>query len=169
MRTCPSLPGNEFCRVGRPHGERGMTLVEMLVVLAIIGVMAGITVLAAGAGTGARATETEARRLVARLQLAADEAMVTDRKLAFIAQDGGYRFIRWDKQNDAWRPDTVEELGALHIPAQDIKLETNTGGRPLPIGADGGGNPLTARFIGSGRQATVTFDGTGARLAMSAP
>ena len=75
MPTCAS-PGAET--MPSPD-QAGLTLVEILVVLAIIGVMAGATVLAIGAGGGGVRTETEARRLASRLELAADETMVTDR------------------------------------------------------------------------------------------
>ncbi|RZM09800.1 MAG: type II secretion system protein GspH, partial [Sphingomonas sp.] len=76
--------------------EAGLTLVEMLVVLAIVGVMASVTLLAAGRGDRASSAESEARRLSVRLRLAADETMVTDRVLALAPDARGYSFVAWD-------------------------------------------------------------------------
>ena len=86
------------------RGEAGLTLVEMIVVLAIIGVMSGMVLLAMGnLGTGG-SVESEARRLAARLRFASDETMVTDRGLALSADSSGYRFVVRDPTNDEWRP-----------------------------------------------------------------
>ena len=71
-----------------------MTLVEMLAVLAIIGVAAGTTVLGIGAATRAPSVESEARRLSTRLQSVADEAMVSDRPVAFTWDAKSYAFLR---------------------------------------------------------------------------
>lgn len=146
----------------RRSGESGLTLVEMLVVLAIIGVMAGVTVLAVGTGGGGVRAEAEARRLAARLQLAADETMVTDRAIAFAPEADGYSFITWDTAARAWRPDPIAELGERHALPGGMKLATDIGARALPIGADGAGGPMRARLTGGDRAWTIAFDGTGA-------
>ena len=145
----------------RSPGEAGLTLVEMLVVLAIVGVMAGVTMLSMGTGGGVR-TEREALRLAARLQLAADETMVTDRVIAFAPRADGYGFITWNPGKRAWQPDPVAELGEPHTLPGGLTLATDTGPRPLPIGADGAGGPMRARLTGGDRGWTVAFDGTGA-------
>ena len=70
--------------------EAGMTLIEMLIVLAIIAVMAGAVSLGMGSVTRAPSVETEARRLATRLQAAADDAMLGDRTIAFTAQKAAF-------------------------------------------------------------------------------
>lgn len=146
----------------RRPGETGLTLVEMLVVLAIIGVMAGVTVLAMGASGGGVRAESEARRLAARLQLAADETMVTHRAIVFAPEADGYSFVTWDAAARAWRPDPIAELGERHALPGGLRLATDIGARSLPIGADGAGVAMRARLTGGDRSWTIAFDGTGA-------
>ncbi len=66
-----------------------MTLIEMLVVLAIIGIASGATVMSlASHGPGA---EVEARRLAGTIQAAADRAMLGGPPAALYADANGYR------------------------------------------------------------------------------
>ena len=86
----------------RRDPQAGLTLIEMLVVLVIVAVMAGVAVLGLGAlDRGARA-EAEARRLADRLQLASDQVLVSGAPLAMVWDAGGYRFLRWDAGQGAW-------------------------------------------------------------------
>jgi len=70
--------------------RRGFTLIEILVVLALIGLLAGMAVLAAGAsGSG---VEREARRLAATLHLAANESRLQGRVLGLRFDSRGYSY-----------------------------------------------------------------------------
>ena len=69
-----------------------MTLVEILVVLAIVGVMAAVVTLGVGAADRGMGVETEANRLADRLRLAADDVMVTRRPLSLSFDGEGYVF-----------------------------------------------------------------------------
>jgi len=143
--------------------EAGLTLVEMLVVLAIIGVTAGAVVLAVGRAGGGGA-QAEARRLATRLALAADETMVTDRALALDWDTKSYRFLEWNGK--AWVKSGTPALEAHDLPG-GLKLEIGAS-RPLPIGADMGGATLEAR-IGSARDKwRVAFDGVNATAEVDA-
>ncbi|WP_404712120.1 GspH/FimT family pseudopilin [Sphingomonas sp. MMS24-J13] len=138
--------------------ESGLTLVEMLVVLAIVGVMAGTVVLSAGAGSG-RGAEVEARRLAARLELAADETMVTGRPVAFVGGRSGYRFLV--RQAGRWRDETAPALEPYTLPS-GLTLE-GAGAAPVVIGADGGGSPLDLRLVPArGTGWAIAFDGVAA-------
>ena len=59
--------------------QAGLTLIEVLVVLVIIAVMAGMTVLGLGSLGRGNQAEAEARRLADRLQLASDDVLVAER------------------------------------------------------------------------------------------
>ncbi|WP_446830080.1 type II secretion system minor pseudopilin GspH [Candidatus Foliamicus sp.] len=69
---------------------RGFTLIEILVVLALIGLLAGMAVLSLGAsGSG---VEREARRLAATLRLAVDESRLQGRVLGLRFDARGYSY-----------------------------------------------------------------------------
>ena len=138
--------------------ESGMTLVEMLVVLAIIGVIAGATVFAIGAATRGPSVEAEARRLANELQLAADEAMVDDRRVAMIWDEKSYAFVR---ENAPTAP-------ARHELPAGIRMNMGASRQPLPIGVDGSGIPATAGLRGASERWIVAYDGLTA-MAMPEP
>lgn len=143
--------------MGHNASETGLTLVEMLVVLAIIGVMAGAVVLAMGrAGNGG--AQAEARRLATRLALAADETMVTDQAVAIDWDARGYRFLGWNGK--AWVDSKTPALEPHRLPA-DLVLEA-AGTHPLLIGGDTGGAALDARVMARGEGWRVRFDGVNA-------
>lgn len=138
--------------------EAGLTLVEMLVVLAIVGVMAGVVVLSAGSSSG-RGPEVEARRLAARLELAADETMVTGRAIAFVRGANGYRFVAW--KAGRWTDDQSPALEPHTLPP-GLAIEGTANG-PVVLGADGGGNPIALRIVpAKGSGWTIAFDGVSA-------
>ncbi len=74
-------------------GQAGLTLIEVLVVLAVIGVGAGATMMGMGGADRSSAAQTEARRLARTLTLGVDEALITGLPLALLWDGSGYRFI----------------------------------------------------------------------------
>lgn len=139
-----------------PAGQTGMTLVEMLIVLAIIGVATGATVLGMGAMGGASA-ETEARRLGARLRAAADETMVTERPLALTWDAESYGFVTPDARG-RWTPAVGGGLEPHELPS-GIRLTGPRGSAPLPILVDGAAAPIQLGVTGSSGSWRVAFDG----------
>lgn len=76
-------------------GEAGVSLVEMMVVVAIIAMMASVVTLSV---TGRpAAVELEAERLLARFLEARETALVTGTPVGFVpdADAGGYRFVTY--------------------------------------------------------------------------
>lgn len=114
----------------------------MLVVLAVIGVMAGATVLGIGAATRAPSTEAEARRLATTIQQAADSAMVTDGSVA----------LSWDERGYA-----VTGAGRHDLPA-GMRLAVS-GATPAILGVDGTGLPLTATIGTRADRWAIAYDG----------
>lgn len=143
-----------------------MTLIEMLVVLAIIGIAAGAVTIGIGAATRAPSVESEARRLATRLQAAADDAMLGDRMVAFTAQKSGYGFASYDRAGGLV-PETSEAMAFHTLPGGMVMALSAR--PPVILGIDGQGQPLIAT-ITSGRQRwQVAFDGLTARAAPAAP
>lgn len=145
--------------------DAGFTLLEMLIVLAIIAVMAGAVTLGIGSVTRAPSVETEARRLATRLQAAADDAMLGDRMVAFTAQKNGYGFA-------IFAPDgtmvarTDETMGFHKLPAgMVVTLDVQP---PVVLGIDGSGKPMSALVESGAQRWLVTFDGLTARAAPAA-
>lgn len=144
--------GNAACRAS----QAGMTLIEMLIVLAIIGVAAGAVTLGIGAATRKPSVESEARRLASRLQAAADDAMLGDRLVAFTAQAHGYGFATVAPNGKlAARSDTA--LAPHTLPAGiTLTLDTRP---PVVLGVDGSGKPMAATIDNGSQRWLVRYDG----------
>jgi general secretion pathway protein H len=141
-----------------------MTLVEMLIVLAIIGVAAGAVSLSVGAATRAPSVESEARRFAIRLQAAADDAMLGDRMVALTADKGGYGFAT--VAADGSIPGGKPSIDPHRLPAgMTMALSAAP---PMVLGLDGAAKPLVATLSNSGRTWVVRYDGLTA-VTMPAP
>jgi len=142
-------------------GEAGLTLVEMLIVLAIVGIAAGAVALGIGAATRAPSVESEARRLAGRLQAAADDAMLGDKAVAFTVQPHGYGFA--DAVGGGFAPRRGEAFGYHELPGGMVMtLNVNP---PVVLGVDGVGEPLSAVIESGGQRWLVTYDGMTATAA----
>lgn len=137
-------------------GEAGMTLVEMLVVLAIVGIAAGAAALGIGAATRSPNIEAEARRLADRLQLAADDVMISDRPLAFTWNEESYGFVAWD--GGQWRAEGGEGFERHDLPG-GMAIEPKADRGPVPLGIDGMGMPLAIRLRNARESWIVAYDG----------
>ncbi|WGM30531.1 prepilin-type N-terminal cleavage/methylation domain-containing protein [Brevundimonas sp. NIBR11] len=136
----------------------GMTLVEILVVLAIVGVMAGVVTLGVGAADRGMGVETEANRLADRLRLAADDVLVTRRPLSLSFDGEGYVFTRGDEAATG----VVDALGERHTLPAGVRLIGLGVASPLAIDPDGA-QPVAAFGLAKGdRRWRVTFDGLNA-------
>ena len=144
----------------RPAGEKGLTLVEMLVVLAIIGVVGSVAVMGIGGAGRSASAQAEAQRLAASIQAAADEALVSDRPAALVVDGGGYAFAAWHKASRTWKDHGTPELAAYHDLAEGVALTGNSSTGPLPLGEAAGSYRFTV--TAAGQSWTVVFDGLNA-------
>lgn len=143
--------------MGRARRE-GMTLVEILVVLSIVGVMAGVVSLGVGLGDRGLGVESEANRLADRLRLAADDVLVTRRPLALAFDGEGYRFVRGTDQAAG----VTDALAERHSLPAGVRLVGLGVASPLVIDPDGAA-PMAAFGLARGdRRWRVEFDGLNA-------
>lgn len=96
--------------------EHGFTLVEVLVVALIIGVVLGLVTLSINPTGPADRLDTEAKRLHALTETAADDAILYGRELGLDVVRGGYRFLRLG--DDGWQP-----LAGSETPLRQRKLD----------------------------------------------
>ena len=146
-----------------PVRQRGMTLVEMLVVLAIIGITASVALLAIGAGSGLQG-QAEAKRLQSQLQLAADRTMLSAEPIAFAASTNSYGFVEWVAGRGEWQPSRLGSLGEIHQLPDGMALQSSDPRSPLPLGADASGQGFALVLTAKQRRWTISFDGMTARL-----
>ncbi len=108
------------------QASRGFTLLEVLVVVFVVAVMAGLAVMQLGSRDRDRELQTEAMRLTQVLELARQEAVLSVDELALeLSRDRDvhtYGFIRFDPASGRWEPLTGSPWQAHRI-AEGIGLE----------------------------------------------
>jgi general secretion pathway protein H len=137
-----------------PRRREGMTLVELLVVLAIVGVSAGVVVLGLGSLRRGYGAQTEANRLADRLKLAADEVLVSGRPMAIAWTPGAYRF------EGAGTPSAA--LAEPHRLSDGVRLAGPDGAASALIDPDSAAPPVTFVLRQEDGGWSVRFDGLNA-------
>ena len=115
--------------------HRGFTLFELLVVLLILGLVAGFAVLSVG-GTASRQMEQEARRFVELAGLARDEALLTGQVRALGFSRDGYAFLQQvflDDERLTWLPLERAPLQPRSMQRLGLELRLRQDGRLVPL------------------------------------
>lgn len=142
------------------RGRRsGMTLIEVLVTLGVLGVMATMVVLGLGSSGQPMTAQAEANGLAERLGFAADEVLVTRRPIALAWDSRGYAFMTRDSGGD-WIADSHPALGKRHDLPRGLALTADA--PPLIVMTDAGAPSFEMSLQDAGRTLTVAFDGLNA-------
>ena len=130
--------------------DAGITLIEVLVVLAVIGVATGATMLGVNSADRGTRAEAEAIRLARHLTLGVDEALISGSPLALMWDAGGYRFVAWSGAAQSWAATLPPALTQRHDLRAPVTLSRPDTGKtdPVVIAASGTG-PAIAFQIGS--------------------
>lgn len=138
-------------------GERGFTLVELMVVMVIMALAASAVALAMPNGRGA--LRGEARALAARLDAARGEAILANRPVRATIDDGGYRFFT--RQRGKWVPIADRALGA-----HDWRDGVGATRTSVDFDSVGIVSPVTITLLDNDARMTVSVDAAG-RIAVN--
>jgi len=113
---------------------RGFTLLEIMVVVAIIGIFVGVTMLSTDLVSFERRLEQEAQRLGTLIGFGTDEALLQTQDFGLLVAEDGYHFFIYDYELDDWVPYPVKPFDerlldedmrlTLRIDDAEVRLET---------------------------------------------
>jgi len=136
--------------------DSGVTLVEILVSLSIVGAVASLAMLSIRPEGGGRSVEMEARKLAGLVDLAANEALTTGGRIVFEWDETGYAFAGVDAPGLTGRRDIAGGIALAGTgTAEDDAREHAIGGAF--------GDAFTLILGEGGARWRVEFDGVSAR------
>ena len=149
------------------RADAGVTLIEILVVLALIGVSAGVVMYALPSTSQTRNLNQEAALLTARLNLASERSLINGQyyRLNWVAQ--GYSFEAWSGGD--WHEAVTAPLSEAHSldPGMTLTDESSGPKGGVEISPDlmpSGATLVRLRISTDARERYITFDGASATL-----
>jgi len=112
---------------------RGFTLIELLVVMVLIALLASFAIITMPSTSTADFQREEARRLLARMELAHDEAILQARSLGLLTARDGYVFLRYE--DDAWHEFPSGHPLRLHELPDGVYLDVRVDGLEIALGS----------------------------------
>jgi general secretion pathway protein H len=114
----------------------GFTLLELLVVVAIIGMLAGAVTLSLGTLGNDRQLEEETQRLRSVIDLLHEESLLQSRDYGVMFTATGYRFYVYDYQQLEWVVPQADRLLEQHALRPQLSLALVLDGRNVPLMRD---------------------------------
>lgn len=140
--------------------QAGFTLIELMVVVMIIGIMAGAATISVGS-TGTQSVRHDADRLVQLFKIAQGEVRADGRPITWRASDDGYRFERRAREFVPGEPLPTTVAGAPpEVFTEDAQLRPRAwSSPPLSIRLEPPGAPVfTAEWIATPLRITLSGD-----------
>jgi len=135
----------------------GFTLLELLVVVLLIGLLTSFAVLGLRGHTPQERQQKEAERLLARMRLAHEEAVVRAHSLGIRFSDHGYHFLTLGPDGEQWQRVADDDLLKARKMADDLRFEVDLDGLEVSLappqkdaGADGSSERPQVFFLSSG-------------------
>lgn len=116
--------------------QRGFSLLELLVVVAIIGILVGAVVLSRFVVGYDRQIEQEAQRLRSIMTLLQEEALMQTRDYGLLFTESGYRFYVYDYRELGWLEIGNDPILTAHALAPQLSLELVLDGRDVELERD---------------------------------
>jgi general secretion pathway protein H len=116
--------------------DAGFTLLELLVVVAIIGMLVGAVTLSMGALGNDRGLQDETNRLRSVLDLLHEESLLQSRDYGVMFTATGYRFYVYDYQEQTWVVPQTDRLLQEHVLEPQLELSLVLDGRNVPLERD---------------------------------
>lgn len=152
--------------------DSGVTLIEVLIVLSLIAVSAGVVTLALPEATSKKSIAQEAELLAARLNLAAERSLIEGKTFKFYWDQETYGFQKWTDQE--WQPLTDPAFVETEAVLSGVSLIDQLGARrgqiiitPDLLPQHSGALEIEISSGANGR--SVQFDGLAARLKAITP
>lgn len=115
-------------------GSRGFTLLELLVVVLLIGLLVSIAVLGIQGRSQREIQEQEARRLLERMDLAREEAVLRAQSLGIRFEPGGYYFMTL--RQDSWSRHQGKRMFQARELPEGLRLEVDIDGLDIALAED---------------------------------
>jgi general secretion pathway protein H len=128
---------------------RGFTLVEMLVVVLIIGILAGTVVLGFSGRDREQKLQTEAQRLAVLIEMARAQAIARNEEWGLAIGSSEYRFFVFEPRRGRWSEQTVAPFIAREV--TDMTLNVHVDALTIPGAKDAKDTPSII-FFSSGEQ-----------------
>lgn len=120
----------------RTRACRGFSLLELLVVVTIIGLFAGVAVLSTGIVGNDREIEREMLRLRSLLDLVREEALMQTRDFGVLFTASGYRFYTYDYLTLEWRLPENDRLLREHGLPEELRVGLRLEDRDVVLDRD---------------------------------